>query len=147
MQWISAAIREVRLTLLAALLTPEVRIGSNALPAAALSEMIKMSSKKHAKKAMAFEVVIKAVILLLVMGVVIYVFIDMFGGGADNAQDKIDQTSLDWDGDGIPNILDNCCCTDESDAEHTDATGCSPACNKLSCSAKEAQECNPEKSE
>lgn len=89
------------------------------------------------------ETVVKAIIVLIVLGVVIFVFMKLFGGGTGEAGKQIEQTKSDWDGDGIPNILDNCCCTDADDVAHVDATGCIPGENKVSCSSTEGQKCKP----
>lgn len=93
------------------------------------------------KKALALETVVKAVIVLIVLGVVIFVFSKLFGGSADNANTQVTNTGTDWDGDGITNIIDSCCCSGEGSV---DGTGCGPGDKKISCMSDEAKtKCKP----
>jgi len=82
------------------------------------------------KKGVAWQFLILGIIAVVVMIIILVAFKGLFGREADTTKDRIDDTSKDYDCDGVMNIFDKCCT--RSDIDKVGLDGCAPSDTKPS---------------
>lgn len=87
------------------------------------------------KKGLAFETVVKAAIVLVVLAVVVIIFMRLMKGATCTAEDYIKMQSTDRDKDGVMDSVDQCC---DVGGSTVDAFGC-PA----GATAEQRHKCAP----
>lgn len=75
------------------------------------------------------KVIVSAVILLVVMAVILFVFTDLFGESVGVARDQI-TGSQDFDGDGTMNMFDKCPCNADEEPKEGKCTKDKGVCKK-----------------
>lgn len=97
--------------------------------------------KKMNKKAIAFETVVTAAIVLIVLAVVIFIFYKLYSGSACTAEDYVKMQSTDTDKDGVVDSVDQCC--NSPDITNINSFGCGPDSSsdpRIRCTPKGCKE-------
>jgi len=81
---------------------------------------------KYKKADGEFWKIVAAIIALVVLVVMIVIFTKFIGKEKGTVGTQIDETSNDYDCDGVKNIIDRCCDTSTGAREEVDVMGCAP---------------------
>ncbi len=97
------------------------------------SKTMKKHNTKN-KKAQAFEVLIKALIVIAVAVILLFLFRNFFTKEKETGEQHIAGLTGDWDNDGIKDILDKCPCDPGED------TPCKTPANECTDKLKQERE-------
>lgn len=83
------------------------------------------------KKAVEWHFLVLGIIAIITMIIVIFGFKNLFGKEATNTGLQIDNTKDDFDCDGVMNLFDRCCATDQALTSKVKLDGCAPTGDKV----------------